>query len=193
LLVKYPEGAPSIIEANLNNSVKVAGEFNTELLPNEFNGSNNWVISGEKTETGKPLLANDPHLSLGTPSIWYEMHLQSPEQNVSGVIFAGVPGIILGHNESIAWGVTNVGPDVQDLYIEIPNPENPTQFKYDGKWEDAEVRNEPIKVKNGETIDFEVVVTRHGPVISDYMFGEETRDAVFSMQWTALEPTHEFR
>ncbi|KGR91809.1 beta-lactam antibiotic acylase [Ureibacillus massiliensis 4400831 = CIP 108448 = CCUG 49529] len=193
LLVKYPEGAPSIIEANLNNSVKVAGEFNTELLPNEFNGSNNWVISGEKTETGKPLLANDPHLSLGTPSIWYEMHLQSPEQNVSGVIFAGVPGIILGHNESIAWGVTNVGPDVQDLYIEIPNPENPTQFKYDGKWEDAEVRNEPIKVKNGETIDFEVVVTRHGPVISDYMFGEETPDAVFSMQWTALEPTHEFR
>ena len=67
------------------------------------------------------------------------MHLTSPEQNVSGVIFAGIPGIILGHNDEIAWGVTNVGPDVQDLYIEIPNPDDPTQFRYDGKWEQAEI------------------------------------------------------
>nr|WP_106781627.1 penicillin acylase family protein [Lysinibacillus timonensis] len=193
LFVAYPENAPSIIEANLNQTVKVAGEFNPDLLPNEFNGSNNWVISGEKTETGFPLLANDPHLGLSTPSIWYQMHLESPEQNVNGVIFAGVPGIILGHNESIAWGVTNVGPDVQDLYIETPNPEDPTQFKYDGKWEQAEVRSEPIKVKDGETIEHEVVVTRHGPIISDYVSEEETPSAVFSMQWTALEPTHEFR
>ena len=78
------------------------------------------------------LLADDPHLGLDTPSIWYQMHLKSPEQNVGGVIFAGVPGIILGHNEDVAWGVTNVGPDVQDLYIEIPNPDDPTQFMYDG-------------------------------------------------------------
>ncbi|UOK59756.1 penicillin acylase family protein [Bacillus sp. OVS6] len=73
-------------------------------MPPEFNGSNNWVVSGEKSESGKPLLADDPHLSLATPSIWYQMHLQSDSMNVSGVVFAGVPGIILGHNDHIAWG-----------------------------------------------------------------------------------------
>ncbi len=193
LMINYPEDAASIIEANIANPVEVAGAFNVDLLPNEFNGSNNWVVSGDLTKSGKPLLADDPHLGLSTPSVWYQMHLQSPEQNVSGVIFAGIPGIILGHNEQIAWGVTNVGPDVQDLYIETPNPENPTQFKYDGEWEDAEVRKEPIKVKDGETIDFEVVETRHGPIISDLVFKEEEPTAVFSMQWTALQPTRELK
>lgn len=193
LFITYPENASSIIEANKNNPVSVAGQFNTELLPNEFNGSNNWVVSGDKTKSGKPILADDPHLGLSTPSIWYQMHLQSPEQNVSGVIFAGIPGIILGHNDEIAWGVTNVGPDVQDLYIEIPNPDNPTQFRYDGEWEQAEVRKEPIKVKDGETVDFEVTVTRHGPIMTDLVFKETEPSAEFSMQWTALQPTTELR
>ena len=193
LMVDYPENAQSIIEANLATPVDVAGAFDPKLLPEEFNGSNNWVISGELTESGYPLLADDPHLGLGTPSIWYQMHLQSPEQNVSGVIFAGIPGIILGHNEEIAWGVTNVNPDVQDLYIETPNPENPYQFKYDGQWEDATVRDEPIKVKDGETVDFEVVETRHGPIISNVMTKETEASAVFSMQWTALQPTKELQ
>lgn len=193
LFIEYPEDAPAIIEANINSQVKVAGEFDASLVPNEFNGSNNWVVSGDKTESGMPLLADDPHLGLSTPSIWYQMHLQSPEQNVSGVIFAGVPGIILGHNEEVAWGVTNVGPDVQDLYIETPNPEDPTQFRYEGEWEQAEVRDEPIKVKDGETVDFEVVVTRHGPVISELLYEDEDPGAVFSMQWTALEPTLELQ
>ena len=193
LFITYPENASSIIEANKNNPVSVAGQFNTELLPNEFNGSNNWVVSGDKTKSGKPILADDPHLGLSTPSIWYQMHLQSPEQNVSGVIFAGIPGVILGHNDEIAWGVTNVGPDVQDLYIEIPNPDNPTQFRYDGEWEQAEVRNEPIKVKDGETVDFEVIVTKHGPIMTDLVFKETEPSAEFSMQWTALQPTTELR
>lgn len=193
LFITYPESKPAILEANLENQVQVSGRFNPELLPHEFNGSNNWVVSGEKTKSGMPLLADDPHLGLNTPSIWYQMQLESPEQNVSGVIFAGIPGIILGHNEEIAWGVTNVGPDVQDLYIEKPNPANPTEFQYDGKWEKAEVRKEPIKVKGGETVDFEVVVTRHGPIISNVMFDEEEPSAQFSMQWTALEPTLELQ
>ncbi len=193
LFITYPENASSIIEANKENPVSVVGQFNAELLPNEFNGSNNWVVSGDKTKSGKPILADDPHLGLSTPSIWYQMHLQSPEQNVSGVIFAGIPGIILGHNEEIAWGVTNVGPDVQDLYIEIPNPDNPTQFRYDGEWEQAEVRDEPIKVKDGETVDFEVIVTRHGPIMTDLVFKETEPSAQFSMQWTALQATAELR
>lgn len=191
LFIEYPENARSIIEANLNSPVQVAGQFDVDLLPHEFNGSNNWVVSGDKTKSGFPLLADDPHLGLNTPSIWYQMHLTSPEQNVGGVIFAGVPGIILGQNEEIAWGVTNVGPDVQDLYIEKPNPDDPTQFLYDGEWAQAEVRDETISVKDGEDIPFEVIVTRHGPIVSDIVFKEEVPDAVFSMQWTALEPTLE--
>ncbi|WP_274308379.1 penicillin acylase family protein [Solibacillus daqui] len=193
LFVEYPENAKSIIEANLNIETDIASVFTPDYLPPEFNGSNNWVIAGELTESGKPLLADDPHLGLSTPSIWYQMHLQSPEQNVSGVIFAGIPGIILGHNEEIAWGVTNVNPDVQDLYIEVPNPENPYQFEYDGNWEDATVRQEPIKVKDSETIEFEVVETRHGPIISNIMLKETEVKEVFSMQWTALQSTQELR
>ncbi len=191
LFITYPENSPSIIEANIANPVTVAGRFNADLVPPEFNGSNNWVLSGDKTASGMPLLADDPHLGLSTPSIWYQMHLQSPEQNVSGVIFAGTPGIMLGHNAEIAWGVTNVGPDVQDLYIEKPNPDDPTQFLYDGKWEQAEVRDETIAVKGAADIPFEVVVTRHGPIISDIIYKEEDPGALFSMQWTALEPTRE--
>ncbi|CAM3220993.1 penicillin acylase family protein [Filibacter tadaridae] len=191
LFITYPDNAPSIIAANVANPVTVAGRFNPDLVPPEFNGSNNWVVSGDKTASGKPILADDPHLGLGTPSIWYQMHLQSPEQNVSGVIFAGIPGIILGHNEDIAWGVTNVGPDVQDLYIEKPNPDDPTQFLYDGEWEQAEVRDETISVKGKPDVPFEVVVTRHGPIISNILYKEEDPGALFSMQWTALEPTKE--
>ena len=193
LFITYPENAQSIIEANKNNEVNVSGYFDASVIPNEFNGSNNWVVSGEKTKSGMPLLADDPHLGLSTPSIWYQMHLESPEQNVSGVIFAGVPGIILGHNEEVAWGVTNVGPDVQDLYIETPNPDDRTQFLYEGKWEQAEVRNSAIKVKGEDDVPFEVVVTRHGPIISDVLFKEEEASALFSMQWTALEPTLELQ
>ncbi|MDN3451630.1 penicillin acylase family protein [Planococcus sp. APC 3906] len=193
IFIKYPEDAPSIIAANKKQPVQVAGQFDASVIPPEFNGSNNWVVSGDKTASGLPLLADDPHLGLSTPSIWYQMHLKSPEQNVSGVIFAGIPGIILGHNEKIAWGVTNVGPDVQDLYIETPNPEDPTQFLYDGKWEQAEIRNEPIKVKDGETEDFEVAVTRHGPIISDVLYKDEDPGASFSLQWTAHEPTLELQ
>lgn len=193
LMFSYPEDAKSILEANLANPVTVAGAFDASLLPNEFNGSNNWVVSGEKTESGMPLLADDPHLGLSSPSVWYQMNLKSPEQNVSGVIFAGIPGIILGHNEEVAWGVTNVNPDVQDLYIETVNPDKPYEFKYDGEWYSADVRDEPIKVKGGETVDFEVVTTKHGPIISNVMLDEEKPSAVFSMQWTALEPTRELQ
>ena len=193
MIVDYPEEARSIIEANLENEVQVADAFHIDAIPNEFNGSNNWVVAADKSETGAPLLADDPHLGLDTPSIWYQMHLKSPEQNVSGVIFTGIPGIILGHNEQVAWGVTNVNPQVQDLYIEKPNPDNPYEFLYDGTYYEAEVRDEPIRVKDGETVDFEVIVTKHGPIISDLVFDDEPASALFSMQWTALEPTKELQ
>src|SRR5690625_1286158 len=182
LFPTYPEGRMTIME---ENEIDIATSFKEAIIPDEFNGSNNWVVSGDKTASGKPLLADDPHLGLATPSIWYQMHLETDEMNVSGVIFAGVPGIILGHNEHVAWGVTNTGPDVQQLYIEKRNPENEEEFLFEDEWEKAEVISEPIEVKDGETIDYEVIETRHGPVVSE--FAEDSgKDTVLSLRWTAL-------
>lgn len=187
LFPSYPDQAMTIIEGT---EIDVAASFKDAIIPEAFNGSNNWVLAGEKSASGKPLLADDPHLGLATPSIWYEMHLQAEDINVAGVIFAGVPGIILGHNEEIAWGVTNVGPDVQQLYIEKRNPNNEHEFLFEDEWEEAEVIAEPIEVKGAETIDYEVVETRHGPIVSE--FAEDSgKEEVLSLRWTALDPTKE--
>lgn len=149
-----------------------------------FVGSNNWVVSGQFTQSGLPLLANDPHLGIQMPSIWYEIGLHAPGWDVTGFSFAGVPGVIIGHNNKIAWGVTNVGPDVQDLYIEKINPSNPRQYEYEGEWQDMEIIQEVIKVNGGEDVTLEVLVTRHGPIISDLVDG--TSD-VLAMRWTAAD------
>lgn len=187
LFPSYPKDAPYIVSKDVLNLEK---SFASAVIPHEFNGSNNWVVSGEKTKSGKPILADDPHLALNTPSIWYQMHLKTSNVNVSGVIFAGIPGIILGHNEEIAWGVTNTGPDVQDLYIEKRNPEDKDQFLYNKKWEKAQVIHEPIKVKKQKTIDYKITVTRHGPIISEFA-ADSGKDTVLSLQWTALQPSNE--
>ncbi|MCH1627974.1 penicillin acylase family protein [Ferdinandcohnia quinoae] len=190
LFPTYPEDGATVLQALRENELDITKSIATVQFPNEFNGSNNWVVSGDKTESGLPILADDPHLGLATPSIWYETHIESPDVNVSGVIFAGVPGIILGRNENIAWGVTNVGPDVQDLYIEKRNPDNPKQFEYMGKWEDATVVKEPIKVKDGKTVPYEVQITRHGPIISEFTH-DDKEDTALSLRWTALDPSTE--
>ena len=136
-------------------------------------GSNSWVVSGNLTDTGKPYLANDPHLGIQMPSIWFQMSLHCQPVNaacpfsVGGFSFAGVPGIIIGHNDRIAWGFTNVGPDVMDLFIEKINPNNPMQYEYQGKWVDFETRQETIKVAGGEPVTITVRISRHGPIISD--------------------------
>ncbi|WP_064093609.1 penicillin acylase family protein [Rossellomorea aquimaris] len=186
----YPKGAPTILSDIGGLEIDLGQSFASAIIPPEFNGSNNWVVSGDKTTSGKPLLADDPHLSLGTPSIWYQMHLESPEVNVSGVIFAGIPGIILGHNEQIAWGVTNTGPDVQDLYVEKQNPEDSSLFLYNENWEKATIISEPINIKDEKTIPYEVTITRHGPVISEFAHQNDS-EKVLSMRWTALDPSLE--
>ncbi|WP_394218944.1 penicillin acylase family protein [Halobacillus trueperi] len=188
LFPTYPEDAPTVLAEK--DAVDIEKSFANVIIPNEFNGSNNWVVSGDRTASGSPMLADDPHLGMATPSIWYQMHLEAPGYNVSGVIFAGIPGIILGHNDNIAWGVTNVGPDVQQLYLEKRNPENPHQFLYEDEWEEADVFTETIDVKDGDPVELEVVETRHGPVISDYA-GESGKDTLLSLRWTALDATTE--
>ncbi|MFQ5399817.1 MAG: penicillin acylase family protein [Anaerolineae bacterium] len=149
-----------------------------------FIGSNNWVVSGEHTDTGMPLLANDPHLGIQMPSIWYEVGLHAPGWNVVGFSFAGVPGVIIGHNDKIAWGVTNVGPDVQDLYIEKINPSNPNQYEYKGEWLNMETIQEVIKVNGSEDVTLDVRLTRHGPIISELV--DDASD-VLAIRWTAQE------
>ncbi|MGA9995565.1 MAG: penicillin acylase family protein, partial [Pyrinomonadaceae bacterium] len=150
--------------------------------------SNNWVVSGKRTATGKPMLANDPHLPPSAPSIWYMTQLSAPGLHVAGVTFPGAPGIILGHNERIAWGATNLGPDVQDVYLEKFDKDNPRRYMTPGGWREAEVRREEIKVRESftgtatNTVPFDVTVTRHGPIIL------EKEGRRYALRWTALMP-----
>jgi penicillin amidase len=170
-------------------------------------GSNSWVVSGQRTESGMPLLANDPHLGIQMPSIWYQISLHCQPKGdacpyeVAGFSFAGVPGVVIGHNDRIAWGFTNNGPDVMDLYIEKVNPDNPNQYEVNGQWVDFETRTETIQVGGGEPVQVTVRSTRHGPVISEVYdleeFGEQAgldlpENFVIALRWTALEPSHIF-
>jgi penicillin amidase len=135
-------------------------------------GSNNWVVDGEKSVTGKPLLANDPHLTAQMPSIWYEAHLCGGAIDAVGASIAGLPTIIIGHNRRIAWGITNSMTAQQDLYVEEVNPAKPEQYRYKGRWRKGELLREEIVVRGREPIVEEVLVTAHGPVISPAIDGE---------------------
>jgi penicillin G amidase len=145
-------------------------------------GSNNWVVSGEHTATGKPLLANDMHLELTLPPIWYEVHLTAPGWNVKGFALPGAPMVVVGHNDRIAWGFTNNGADVLDLYIETFNPQNPDEYRVNSTWKKADVYDEVIKVKGRPDQHMRLVVTRHGPVV------HQDGDKSYAMRWTVLEP-----
>ena len=154
-----------------------------------IHASNNWVVSGKRTDTGKPLLANDPHIPASAPGIWYQTQLIAPGMHVAGVTFPGLPGIIAGHNERIAWGVTNLGPDVQDVYIEKFDKTNPTKYHTPSGLREAEVRQEQIKVRQSftstatDTQTVAVTVTRHGPIILEK---DGTR---YALRWTSLDPS----
>ncbi|MFQ6617170.1 MAG: penicillin acylase family protein, partial [Fidelibacterota bacterium] len=141
--------------------------------------------SGKKSTTGKPLLANDPHLALQIPSIWYENHLHSPNFQVTGVTFPGVPGVIIGYNSSIAWGLTNAFPDVQDLYIEKVPENNPDYYLENNSPQKFEKIVEIIDVKGEQPHEEEVLLTSRGPLISKWLPDAKRS---LSMQWTALEP-----
>jgi penicillin amidase len=161
-------------------------------------GSNNWVVSGEKTDSGMPLLANDPHLGIGMPSIWYEIGLHCLPKteecpfDLRGFTFAPSPGIIIGHNDKIGWGVTNVGWDTQDLYLIKVNPDNPLQYEWNGEWRDMDVREEVIKFGDStETLTIQVRLTHLGPIINDNSVNDDGTLAGFNnedpmaLHWTA--------
>lgn len=165
-------------------SLRMLGIFAEDLA-----ASNNWVISGKRTADGKPILANDPHLRPSAPGIWYLVSLKSPNVNVAGVTVPGAPGVILGHNQRIAWGATNVGPDVQDLYLE--SCETDGKCKTPQGFQQSERRIEKIAVRKTatspetETIEFPVTETRNGVVIL------EEDGKTYSLKWTARDPKND--
>jgi penicillin amidase len=189
---RYPETSNSIL-SKLEKAEKTSGQERSG------SGSNNWVVDGHKSVTGKPLLANDPHLGIQMPSIWYEIHLIGPGFNAVGASLAGAPGVIIGHNEHVAWGMTNVGPDVQDLFVEKINPENPHQYLYKGKWENMQVIKEEIIVR-GKTkpVTREVCVTRHGPIVDFWVLEMAMPEAkwgleqVYALKWSGHQPSRLF-
>jgi len=163
-------------------------------------GSNNWVVSGSKTASGKPLLANDPHLGIQMPSIWYEigLHCQPVSEacpiDARGFTFAPGPGVVIGQNANIAWGVTNVGWDTQDLYRIEVNPENDLQYQWDGEWRDMTTREEVIRSGDStKTLTIMVRETHLGPIINDNGFDDDGNLTGFNntdplaMRWTAYE------
>ncbi|MEK4058480.1 MULTISPECIES: penicillin acylase family protein [Paenibacillus] len=171
----------------------------TTELPDETAGSNAWVLSGRHTKSGYPILANDPHINHSNPSLWYQSHLVIikdgvTRKNVIGVSIPGVPGITLGHNEHIAWGVTNTKIDTQDLYIEKINPKDKYKYEYDERWLDAEIYREKIKVKGEPETELEVMVTHHGPILCGVLgMDEELEDdsEALALSWPAHLPTTE--
>ncbi len=183
-----PDLAAIYGETNIESAIALVGEE----MPEGY-GSNNWVVSGDHTQSGKPLLANDPHLGLTTPSIWYLVRLNNTTTgaNLVGVSFPGTPSIILGRNDRIAWGFTNTYPDIQDLYVEKVLEDGKSYLTPDGP-ADFVTREEIIKVKDADDVVLTVKETRHGPVVSDVVgtSGEFVREGyVLALRWTALNET----
>jgi penicillin G amidase len=169
-------------------SVAVTDKFKPDIN----NGSNNWVVAGSKTQSGAPILCNDPHLELSLPSIWYEMQLQTPTSNVYGVSLPGSPFIIIGFNDSISWGVTNAQRDVKD-YFEIKFKDKAKkEYWFNNKWEQSILRPEQIKVKGGSTIFDTVAYTIFGPVMFDETYSDSLSSGRnLAVRWVAHDPSNE--
>ena len=190
----------------LDSAQRALDAVPVQIARGEGTGSNSWVVSGEYTESGKPLLANDPHLALAAPGVWAQVGLHCNEVgpecpfDVSGFSFSGFPGVIIGHNADIAWGLTNMGADVTDFFIE--RVRNDTYLRGADEWVQMEKETEVIRVDGGSPIDLEVRRTVHGPIVSSVMddgemgavrsspteTGTELGQYEIALQWTALEP-----
>ena len=157
-----------------------------------FSGSNNWAVSGEKSATGKPLFSNDMHLGLNAPGIWYTMHqVIEGELNVTGVAVPGQPLVVAGHNQDIAWGMTNVMVDDMDFYFETINPENPDEYWFNGEWHPLEIRKEIIEVKGSDPVERISRFTHRGPIVTKFKDMDENKP--ISMRWIGNEPSNELR
>lgn len=183
--VQVEEPALSFTEKNQKNT-----PFTEPIY--EGLGSNNWAIGADKSATGYPILANDPHLELTLPSIWYQVQLHAPDMNVYGVSLPGIPGVVIGFNKNVAWGVTNVGADVLDLYKIKFRDTSQAEYWYDNQWRKTRKREEVIVVKGkAEPIREYVVYTHHGPVM--YRENENHPGPALAVRWIGHEPGNSFR
>ena len=203
LLPPYPGEKPLATRdyAALYRELKVSGELGKQALLDapesgvEGVGSNNWVVAGSHTVSGKPLLANDPHLKLTAPALWYFARLEAPGLKVAGATMPGLPMVVLGQNERIAWGFTNTNPDVQDVYLEQIKPDDASRYRTPDGWAAFQSFAETIRVKGQGDVKLAVRATRHGPVISDAgtavvagLGGAASGPAyALALRWTALD------
>lgn len=161
--------------------------------PMEGIGSNNWAVAGKKTKNGNPILANDPHLSLNLPSLWYSMQLSTPSHSTKGATLPGALGVISGFNQDIAWGVTNATKDARDWYKITFQNESRKAYKYGDEWRPSEIRVEEIKVKGQAAFLDTVIYTHHGPVVYDQMFYNDRADVNYALKWTVHMGSNEQR
>jgi penicillin G amidase len=184
----------AVVEAAKEGGFDRMALLRDAILPPAGQGSNNWVVDGSRTATGKPLLANDPHLAITVPSIWYEVHLSGPGIDVAGVALPFSPGVLIGHNDRIAWGFTNTEGDVQDLYLERLN-EDGTAAEYAGSWEPVTIHREAIAVRGRDEPEvLEVRETRHGPILDSYTVGIAEPSVIaggirrtYALRWVGAE------
>ncbi len=189
--VIFPQFAEEATEFELRDALASACKLIEQMGLTIFHGSNNWAVAGEKSVTGKPFFANDMHLALNNPGIWYQMHhVVEGEFNVTGVVAPGQPFIVAGHNDHIAWGFTNVMLDDMDFYLERINPDNRDEYEFNGQWRKMKVTREAIKLKDGREIEKEIRYTHRGPVVSEI---KKIQDKVISMRWIGNEDSNEVR
>ncbi len=162
----------------------IVKDYEAATTSEHFSGSNNWVIDGKMSASGKPLLASDPHRGITLPSLRKTVHLVAPGWNAIGAGEPALPGIALGHNESIGWGLTIVGTDQEDLYVERINPSNSNQYFYKGKWKAVEVERQQIPIKDSVPLTTELRYTGHGPII----YEDRRRHMAFALKWVGAEP-----
>ena len=200
LFIDYPTGFPAIVPEGEDPTARIAPAYLDALqlagrvLGFEAGGaSNGWVVSAQKSISGKPLFANDPHLNLSIPSIWYEGHISTPSMNVSGALVAGLPFVLGGANEHVAWGVTNSHHDDADFYLEKINPEDLNSYRYLDRWEQMKIKREVIKVKGAGEISFEIKLTRHGPVIDDLNKHEKRKGFALAMRLVRVDFLNAFK
>ncbi|MCP4162576.1 MAG: penicillin acylase family protein [Deltaproteobacteria bacterium] len=192
LMLDFPEElTDSVLEATDVRQKTETLTFSEEYLHN-FNvswGSNNWVVHGSKTTTGKPFLVNDTHLGLSMPSVWYGNNLHMDGFEVGGFSVPGIPLVILGHNSDIFWGVTNLDPDVQDLYIEqVDNKENPEKYLFKGEYLEINKITEIIYVKGGSPVELEILFTHHGPFVEKVKNWEPS-----TLRWSLYDSSYAFK
>lgn len=188
----FPDFMTSDNTLELQSAMTDAIEIVDELGLQVFEASNNWAVSGKKSETGMPIMANDMHLSLMSPGIWYQMHLViEGKLNVTGVALPGAPYVVAGHNDDIGWGMTNVTVDDLDFYLETINPADSNQYLLDGEWQDMRIVEEEIYVKGAdEPLVLTNRFTHRGPVVSKF---KNVEDKIISARWQGNEMSNELR